>query len=122
MNSLNLIGRLVADPEVRHTAGGTEVSNFRIAVQRDKEVADFIPCTAYGKTAENINRYFHKGEMIGISGSIRIDQWKNEMGENRSKTYCSVSRFDFVGSRKNDESYDDRPIFTQVDEDDDFPF
>ena len=96
MNSVNLIGRLTAEPEAGVTAGGTETSKFRIAVRRDQETADFINCEAYGKSAETVNRYVRKGHLLGVAGSLRFDQWKNPEGENRSKTYVNVSRIDLL--------------------------
>ncbi len=76
MNHVSLIGRLTADPELKRTANGNSACNFTLAVNRYKKVegqpdADFIRCKAFGKTAENLCRYMHKGSQMAVTGSIQ---------------------------------------------------
>lgn len=101
MNKVILMGRLTNDPEYRQTAGGTDLARFAIAVKRrfDKDgAADFISCTAWGKTAEFICRYFHKGEMIAVVGSIRTGSYQKN-GEKVYTTEVNVDETYFTGER-----------------------
>lgn len=82
MNSVSLMGRLVKDPTVRYTQGATPkaVANFTLAVQDDydKEKADFISCVAWGKTAELVEKYCHKGDFIGVNGKISTGSYEKD--------------------------------------------
>lgn len=97
MNSVSLIGRLTADPEIRQ-AKETKVCNFTVAVDRgDKDrKADFIRCVAFGKTAEFIDDYFDKGTRIGISGRIQTGSYEDKDGSTRYTTDIIVERVDFA--------------------------
>lgn len=80
LNRCIVMGRLVADPELRQTTSGIAVCRIRIAVnrpkQKDKEQqADFINCTAWRSTAEFISRYFSKGQMILVEGQLRNNDY-----------------------------------------------
>lgn len=73
MNSVQLVGRLTRDPEVRYTDGGTTVARFSLAVERrfkseNGPTADFPNCVAFGRTAEFIEKYFHKGMRLLLYG------------------------------------------------------
>lgn len=75
MNSVQLVGRFTRDPEVRYTDGGSTIARFSLAVDRrfkseNGPTADFPNCVAFGKTAEFIEKYFHKGMKIGLQGRI----------------------------------------------------
>lgn len=107
MNTVNLIGNLGNDPEIKYlnNDNGTCACSFNIAVPRwnkkeNREEPNWIKCKAYGKTAENIGEYFKKGHKIGITGEIVHNTWKNEQGENRSMTYILVSRIDFLTKKE----------------------
>lgn len=87
MNNFNGIGRLVVDPELRQTQNGTSVVRFRIAITRsfkNKQTneydSDFIPCQAFGSTAELISRSFRKGQRIGVSGNFQSGSYANNQG------------------------------------------
>lgn len=85
LNRVILMGRLVADPEMRQTAAGIPVARFTIAVdrpyQKDKErQADFIRITAWRSTAEFVSRFFTKGKMIIVEGSLRNDNYTDNNG------------------------------------------
>ena len=85
LNRVILIGRLVADPEFRQTQSGVSVCRFRVAVdrpyQKDKErQADFIGCTAWRNTAEFVSRYFSKGKMIIVEGSLHNNDYTDNNG------------------------------------------
>ena len=98
MNAVSLIGRLVDDPEVKKVGKGKDakkVCNFTIAVQRSKDVADFVDCSAWDGRAEFLEEYFSKGQRVGITGSIRKDCWEDDFEVKRYKTYVIVNSIDF---------------------------
>lgn len=87
MNVVILIGRLVRDPEIRYTNGQTQtaIANFRIAVDRrfkreGQPETDFFAVSAFGKTAEFIDKYFHQGSKIVIQGRIQNDNYTDKNG------------------------------------------
>ena len=112
MNKLILTGRLTKDPEVKAIGDNNMVAKFTIAVNRnykDKDgnrPADFIPCEAFGKTAEFISNYVTKGRLVEVDGEMRVDQYQNEEGENRTFTKCHVNSLNVLDSAKsaNEES------------------
>ena len=103
MNSVNIIGRITKDIEVKKTNSGKSVCSLSVAVQRDKDNVDFIPCTAWDATAENIAKYFHKGDRIGITGALSTRSWEHN-GEKRFSMEVLVRSFDFLNSKKSDAS------------------
>ena len=105
MNRVILTGRIVKDLELRKTNNNTSVCEFTLAtnrpVVRDTErQADFITCVVFGVQAENLQKYQGKGSLIAVSGEMRVDQWKNEQGENRYKTYVLINNVEFLESKK----------------------
>lgn len=100
MNSIVISGRLTKDVELRYTSTtNKEVAGFTVAVNRrfDKDKADFINCTAWGKTADVISKFFSKGKMITVHGELRIDAYDKEDGTRAYKTYINVDNFSFCG-------------------------
>lgn len=84
MNNVQIIGRLTADPELRHTQSGIASCRFTVAVNRkyknkdtDQYDADFISCVAWKQTAEFISRYFSKGKMIALQGNLRTGSFQD---------------------------------------------
>lgn len=112
MNKLIITGRLTRDPEVKAIGENNMVAKFTVAVNRnykDKDgnrPADFIPCEAFGKTAEFISNYVTKGRLVEVDGEMRVDQYQNEEGENRTFTKCHVNSLNVLDSAKtaNEES------------------
>lgn len=114
MNSVVLVGRLTKDPELRYISGtGTAVANFTIAINRDytkkdgTKETDFIPVQIMGKAAEFCANYITKGRLVAIQGSIRVDRYETQTGENRIFTKVSsrsIKPLDYV---KNDNSNTD---------------
>lgn len=90
MNSITLVGRLTADPEVRVAKNKekTTVANFTLAVYRDKETTDFINCVAFRETAELVEKYFSKGLRVAVNGSLNIDVVDNK--DNSRSYYTKV--------------------------------
>ncbi len=110
--NLNIVqagGNLTKDIETKYLPSGTCIAEFGIAVNRvwynDKkekqEEVTFIGCTAFGKLAENIAKYFSKGMPIYVSGRLKQDQWEDkETGKKQSKTKVIVEEFQFIGGSK----------------------
>ena len=108
MNTVNLLGNLVADPELR--GQNSNVANFRIAVQRpfknkqtDEYETDFITCVAFGKTAEIITNNFKKGNKIGVTGSIQTGSYEKD-GQRVYTTDVAVNQVTFVEPKNNKQS------------------
>ena len=109
MNKVELVGRLTADPTVRYTQGqeSIAIASFTLAVDRrgkrqeGQQNADFIRCTAFRKTAEHIEKYWHKGMKAGISGRIQTGSYTNKNGDTVYTTDVAVEEIEFVESKQN---------------------
>lgn len=105
MNSINLIGNLTKDFDLKYSQGGTAFVNGSVAVQRKYKnqkgeyETDFINLKAFGKTAENLANYFSKGSKIGISGSLQTGSYENKEGQRVYTTDVVIEQFTFVESR-----------------------
>ena len=136
-NTVILTGRLTSDPELKTTANGVPVTSFTIAVQRkykqgEESQADFINIVAWRQTAEFITKYFHKGSMIGIEGSIQTRKYQDKDGNNRVAFEVIANNVQFVESKKASvdaspasdlsQQVDNNADFVQVDDNDDLPF
>lgn len=131
MNKVILLGRLTKEPELRHTPQGVSVCSFSIAVNRrfakeGQQDADFINCIAWRNTAEFITKYFRKGNMIAVVGSIQTRIWEDANGKKQYATEVIVDETYFTGSKENN-SHSDMPSgfegFTQADKvDGNLPF
>lgn len=108
MNNVVLVGRLTKDPELRYIPGtGTAVASCSIAVDRDytkkdgTKETDFIPFEVMGKPAEYTANYLGKGRLVAIQGSIRIDRYKDQSGEDKTFTKVSARQIKSLESSKN---------------------
>lgn len=109
MNKVLLVGRLTADPELRQTQSGVSTCRFNVAVDRkfaDKATgerqADFVSCVAWRQTAEFVTKYFNKGSMIGLEGTLHTDKYtdRNHPDVTHYTTDVYVDNVEFVGSKK----------------------
>ena len=106
MNIAILTGRLTKDPELRSTTSGKSVCSFTIAVDRrfknasGEREADFLPCVAWGQTAEFVDKYFTKGSRINLNGSIQTRSWDDQDGNKRYATEVIVDNVEFGESKK----------------------
>jgi len=106
MNHVILMGRMVQDPELRHTQSGIPVVSFRIAVDRrfskDKgeRQADFIDIVAWRQTAEFVQKYFAKGRMIAVHGSLQVREWQDKDGNRRWSTEVQADQVYFTGEKR----------------------
>lgn len=108
-NKVILMGNLTRDPELRQTQSGASVIGAGLAVNESYTAQDgskrdnttFVELSAFGKTAETIAKYFHKGDPILIDGRLRQESWTDKQsGQARSKIVVVVERFEFVKSRE----------------------
>lgn len=107
LNKIFIMGRLVADPELRHTQSGTAVASLRLAVGRDfkdkdtgERKADFINVVAWRSTAEFIARNFSKGRMIVVSGSLQMRDWTDKDGNKRTTAEVVAENVCFADSKR----------------------
>ena len=107
MNKIVLVGRLTKDPELKTTTTGTSVLNFTVAVNRNfknkegKYDADFLPCVSYRATADFINKFFKKGNLICVEGRVQVRNYDAQDGTKRYVTEVIVENAEFV-TGKND--------------------
>ena len=138
-NLVVLTGRLTSDPELKSTPNGTPVTTFSIAVNRnyragEEQQTDFINIVAWRQRAEFITKYFKKGSMIGIEGSIQTRRYQDKNGNNRTAFEVVVNNAQFVESKRDGSSpagNDEPAAFSNADVsdfaeiggmDDDLPF
>ena len=100
-NLVILTGRLTKEPELKFGASGTAYCKFTLAVNRMKkdDPADFIFCSAFGKTAELIAEYVKKGHQLGVQGRLQQDTYEKD-GQKVSKTGVTVDKIEFLESNK----------------------
>ena len=149
LNKVILAGRLVADPELKQTAGGANVVSVRIAVNRrfqsrdaqQQNEADFFNVTAWQNTAEFIAKYFRKGSAICNCGRIQNRTWVDQNGQKRYMTDIIAEEANFVESRNSQDGQSafgapdaysapayaspaqgNAPKFEEIKTDDDLPF
>lgn len=136
LNHIDLMGRLVADPELKTTQNGIAVTSFRIAVDRNytpqgqEKQADFIPCVAWRQTAEFISRYFSKGRMIALEGSLQSRNYEDEQGQKRTAYEVIVDHAYFADSKQDAEkqkapgvgSFPPVDVEASAEDDGDLPF
>lgn len=145
INMVALMGRLTYEPELRTTPSGVSILRFQVACDRNYQrsgqdrQADFIDCVAWRQTAEFISRYFHKGSMIAVEGSIQTSSYTDKNGNNRKQVEVVANNVSFCGSKSESGTTGAaNPAFAQpapsyasadnsdfeeiVDDDDDLPF
>lgn len=103
LNNVILMGRMVREAEYRTTPTGKTVARFTVAVERynsgTETITDFIPCTAWNKTADFICKYFHKGNMIAVKGSLHSDSVEKD-GKKQVFYSVSVDGVSFTGEQR----------------------
>lgn len=122
MNLVVLKGRLVRDVTLLFGKSGTPYTSLVIAVNRyskDRDLTDFVLCTAFSKTAEFIAEYFRKGQEILIRGNVKVDSYEKD-GNKISKQYIVVEAVEFVGSKK--ENTETKEEETQTQDNEEFPW
>ena len=108
-NRVTLLGNVTRDPEMRYLPSNTAVLDFGLACNRkfkdaqgqDREEAMFIDCTAFGKPAEILNQYVHKGDLLFIEGHLKLDTWEDKQGGGkRSKHKVTIDNFQLMPNRR----------------------
>ena len=105
LNCAVIMGRLVADPELRTTPNGISVTSFCVAVDRsfvkagEERKADFINVVAWRQTADFVTRYLHKGSMIAVQGSIQTRYYEDKNGNKRTAVEIVADNVSFCGSK-----------------------
>lgn len=110
MNKTCLVGRLTAKPELRYTQSNKSVVRFTVAVNRQGEGADFINCTAWGKTAENIANYLDKGSMISVEGRIQTGSYTNNQGQKIYTTDIVAESVQFLSNKRSNQAEQEQVI------------
>ena len=108
LNVVAIMGRLVADPELRTTPAGHSVCSFRIACDRSyvqqgqERQADFIDIVAWRQQADFVSRYFQKGSMIAIDGRLQTRNYQDKNGNSRTAVEVVANNISFAGSKRQD--------------------
>ena len=120
INTAVIMGRLTADPELKTTASGLSVLSFSVAVERnyqkegEEKAVDFINVVAWRKTAEFVSKYFHKGSMIAVEGSIQTRKYEDKDGNKRTAFEILANTVSFCGKEANSTPAESTP-FTDTD-------
>lgn len=132
LNSIIIMGRITADPELRTTQSGLSVTSFTVAVDRayskEEKQTDFIPVVAWRGTADFVTKYFHKGSMIAVQGSLQTRNYEDKQGNKRTAYEVLADQVSFCGSKTDNSSGQTQTDSTQDyadalnDIDDDLPF
>ena len=133
MNTICLTGRVCAQPELKQTTSGVSVCSFRIAVDRDYKVngqkaSDFIPCVFWRGTAEFVAKYFVKGDMIAVVGSLESRKYTDKDGNNRTVWEVKADKVNFCGGKKEHEKQPEQEKqpenveYEEITDDDCLPF
>lgn len=108
LNVVAIMGRLVADPELRTTTQGNSVCSFRIACDRSyvqqgqERQADFIDIVAWRQQAEFVSKYFQRGSLIAIEGSLQTRKYQDKNGNNRTAVEVVANNISFAGAKRQD--------------------
>ena len=106
LNHVALMGRLTADPELRYTPNGVAVASYTLAVERsrspqgEERKVDFIDCTSWRQQAEFVSKYFRKGQLVAVEGTMQTDSYTDRQGAKRKKAFVVADRVHFAESRK----------------------
>ena len=105
INRAVICGRLVRDPELRRTSNGTPVTSFTVAVNRTfknsdgQQEADFLNCVAWNKTAEIVDQYCSKGNLVGVEGRLQSRSYQDNQGNNRTVVEIIADQVQFMQSK-----------------------
>ena len=127
INSVTLVGRAGRDPEVRYFESGTVVANLTMAVNRRSrdDEPDWFNLEIWGKQAQVAADYVKKGSLIGVTGSFKLDSWKDRnTGEARNKPVVRVDRLELLGSKRDSENsnFQNNNSFNKQPNNDEIPF
>lgn len=128
MNKVILLGNLSADPEIKYSASDPPlpIARFSVAVngyskQGGEKRVDYINCVGFGKTAENIQKFFKKGSKIAVCGHIQVDKYTDKQKKPQTRTVIIVDEF-FFAANKTDNTSGSEPHFEDGIDEEDLPF
>lgn len=115
LNTISIMGRLTAEPELRTTQNGTSVASFTVAVERDTKdkETDFISCVAWRQTGEFVSKYFHKGSMIVVSGRLQSRKWRDRDNNSRVNWEVNADSVYFGESRRDNQQSQQQNAYQQ---------
>lgn len=116
MNRICLTGRLTRDLELRCTGTGKDVVSYTLAVRRDNENTDFINCSTFGEMAKIMDKYLHKGDMIGVEGRLQINNYEKD-GEMCYNYNVISDRIDFLQTKKEEGNKVEETTQTSINQD-----
>lgn len=100
MNHIIILGNITNELELKALPGGSSMLSFNLAVRRDKENTDFIPCVSFGKTAELIHRYCNKGSKLAVIGSLRQSSYTDKEGKKKSSLNVLVNTVQLLDKKE----------------------
>lgn len=109
MNNFSIIGRLTKDPELRYTVNNKAVATINIAVSNNKNDTTFLPIMIFNKLGESINEYCKKGDMLGITGIIKNNNWEDKNGNKHYDYNFIAQNITFVSKKDNSIKKDKKP-------------
>lgn len=124
MNRICLLGRIANDLELRCTGQGKDIVSYSLAVRRDKDNTDFIPCSTFGEYAKVLCQYAKKGDMIGVEGRLQVSQYEKE-GKKYNSYSVITDKIDFTASKTKEEKQESKISLKQdeiVLQDSELPF
>lgn len=126
LNKSIIQGRLTSDAELKQTPSGKSVCSFTVATERNytannERITDFIPCVAWGNTAEFISKYFPKGAKIIVEGVLTSRNFSDKNGNNRTVIELLIEKAYFDGEKKQGNEQQ-KPQFEELKSDDNLPF
>ena len=129
-NKVLLMGNLTRDPQLKQTPNNMSVVEIGLACNRKfkgkdgdmREEVTFVDCEAWGRTAETIAKYLSKGRPVFVEGRLKLDQWQDKDGNNRSKLRVVIESFQFIDSRGGQSSTPPQEAATTAPPSDDVPF
>ena len=116
LNKVILMGRLTADPVMRHTQSNTPVASFTLAVERDfrsqgrERETDFIDIVSWNKNAEFVCNWFHKGQLVAVTGRLQVRNWQDKDGNNRRAYEVVAEETHFAESRRDSAAAGAAPV------------
>jgi single-strand DNA-binding protein len=103
MNVFNFIGRVGRDAETRYLPNGEAVATWSVAVDSgygDKKKTSWVKCTLWGKRAESLAQYIRKGDRIGVTGEVSLEEWTNKDGEKQASIAVRVADVSLLGDKR----------------------
>lgn len=121
LNHITIQGRLCKNPELRYTPNNIPVATFCLAVDRDydQQQTDFINVVAWRQSAEFVDKYFHKGQMMVADGRLQIRDWTDKHGDRRTVAEVVAEHVYFCGDARKSEPVEQRATFQEIDGTDD---